>query len=114
MVHAALAAPAGVAEAAEDRPAGGRRAWRVLRAGPAVPWEVVFCGMRGTEAGQYKFEAALGLRDGPSWFMRTKTLDRAWPTCGPRFRTGRTSVVGETPDFVQRWCQTNRTCCPEN
>ena len=82
-MHAALVAPAGVVDAAEERVAGGMRAGRVL----AVPWELVLCVVRGAEAWQYKFEAALGLRDGPLWVMRTKTSYGARPTCGPLFRT---------------------------
>ena len=98
---------AAAANAAGQSHAGARRG----RAGPATPWEVVLCVACGSEAGQYKFEPCPGLRDGPSWIMRTANPDGAWPTCGPRFRTRRTSVVGDSPDFAQNWCQTNRTCC---
>jgi hypothetical protein len=98
---------AAAANAAGQNHAGARRG----RAGPSMPWDIVLCVACGSEAGQYKLEPSPGLRDGPSWLMRTKNPDGAWAIFGPRFRTRRTSVVGDGPEFAQTWCQTNRTCC---
>ena len=92
-----------------------RAARPVVRRGlPHLLWDVVLCNVCGNEAGQYKFEPAPGGRDGPSWIMRTKepgTED--WAVRGVRFRTRRTSIVGNSPEFAQTWCQQNRACCPQ-
>ena len=105
-------ANAEVANAAGQAPdQGGGVVRRGRAAAFAVPWEMVLCEACGAEAGQYKFEVSPGLRDGPSWVMRTQDNLGAWPTSGPRFRTRRTSVVGDDASFAKKWCQTNRICC---
>ena len=87
----------------------GRRAGRL---GPAVPWEVVACTLCGQEAGQIRLEPAPGLRDGPTWCMRTKDpATGTWAENGPRHRRRRTHIVGESANFAKLWVQENRVCC---
>ena len=84
----------------------GRRAGRL---GPAVPWEVVACTLCGQEAGQIRLEPAPGLRDGPTWCMRTKDpATGTWAENGPRHRRRRTHIVGESANFAKLWVQENR------
>jgi hypothetical protein len=101
------------APAAIPRPVA--RGARAGPAGPGIPWEFVFCDVCHAQAGQIKLEPSPGMRDGPSWVMRTQDPAEpgAWPAKGPRFRTRRTSVIGEAPTFAKNWVQQNRICCPQ-
>jgi len=82
--------------------------------GPLIPWEPICCDVCHVPAGQIKLEPAPGQRDGPSWVMRVRDpATDVWPTQGARFRTRRTSVVGEDDSFAKAWVQKNRTCCPQ-
>jgi hypothetical protein len=95
--------------AAAPRPVGLARRAHV---GEYSAWETVQCAVCGAEAGQMKLIPLPGLRDGPTWHMRVKdpaTLQ--WPTHGPRYKTRRTSVVGDSPAHGLEWCRSNRTCC---
>ena len=94
--------------AAAPRPAGVARRGRF---GAALQWDTVLCTLCGEEARQFKLEPSPGLRDGPSWIMRTKDpTTQEWAVSGPRHRTRRISVVGEDPQFARDWCQTGRIC----
>jgi hypothetical protein len=94
--------------AARDVPAAPRARPRV----PAIEWTVIECNVCHAEAGQIKMELLPGGRDGPTWHMRVSDpATQRWAVSGPRYRTRRTTVIGDSPDFATDWVQTNRECC---
>ena len=90
-----------------DRPARAPR-------GILLFWNTVDCARCGAlHIGEFKYDHAPGGR-APVWVMRVKLADGTWPNLGRDvFSTRRTSIVGDTAEYSERWIKEHRTCCAD-
>jgi len=87
---------------------------RAANYGNTTGWDDILCDRCHCLAGQKKYNAAPGMRDGETWYMRCfNYVGNSWPVKLPGYRAKRHSTMQDAEGFIHSWVQSNRSCCQD-